>query len=277
MVELLVVIAIIAILAGLLLPGVQSVREAARSTECANNLRQTGMAIHGYESARKVLPPGFVDPLESGEPGWGWASHLLPFLVGGRVQQGIRFDKGIADPVHAETRVIFLSVFACPSDDGRHIFDLPAGAGHDHKRFLFPIAKSNYAGVFGTFDIHAAPHDGDGIFYGNSTTRLRDVRDGLGSTLMIGERSSKLGQSIWHGNIPQAKARFARFLGIAGQHALNHPRAHFAEFRSNHPGGAHFLKADSSVFFVSENVDEALFRDMATRDGEQVPPIDYSP
>lgn len=285
LIELLVVIAIIGVLMSMLFPAVQSIREAARRTQCANNLRQIGLAIHNYESAFKRLPPGWEDHLESGEPGWGWAAILLPYIEGNNVHKNIQFDVAIEDPVHEGVRTTFLSVFACPSDDGSDVFEIHAGDGHDHDHFtgsapsslrpdddheeevLFQIAKSNYVGVFGTFEIHDAPYDGDGIFYGNSETRFRDVKDGLSNTLMIGERCSELGQSIWHGNIPEAEANFARILGIADHHGPNHPEAHFDDFRSYHPGGVNFLRADVSVFFVSENVNEELYRAMATRDG----------
>ena len=285
LVELLVVVAIIGILAGMLFPVVQSVRESARRTECANKLRQVGLAVHRYESTSKYLPAGWHDHRESGEPGWGWATNLLPFLEAADVHNKIRFEVAIADPAHEGVRQTFLSAFACPSDDGDEIFALRGEGGHDHDedpgdsagdhRVLFQIAKSNYVGVFGTFEIHAAPYDGDGVFYGNSLIRFRDVRDGLSNTLMIGERCSDLGQSIWHGNIPHAEANFARILGIADQRGPNHPAGRFSEFRSNHPGGVNFVKVDASVFLVSELVDEVVFRGMATRNGNELEPIDF--
>ena len=85
LIELLVVIAIIAVLIALLLPAVQQAREAARRSQCKNNLKQIGLALHNYESARRAFPPGFVsqasvvnDPGTG--PGWGWGAHILPYL-----------------------------------------------------------------------------------------------------------------------------------------------------------------------------------------------------
>lgn len=285
LIELLVVIAIVGILVALLLPAVQMAREAARRTQCSNNLRQIGLAVHNHESALKRLPSGWDDWEESGEPGWGWAANLLPFMEGENVHHGIEFAVEIADPIHEQIRMTYLNVFACPTDDGSDVFQIHEGDDHVHDHFsnaslhdddedehehheaLFLIAKSNYVGVFGTFEIHEGPYSGDGIFYGNSATRFRDVKDGLSNTLMVGERCSQLGQSIWHGNIPEAEANYARILGIADHHAPNHPDAHFDDFRSYHPVGVNFLRADGSVFFLTETVAEPIYRAMATRNG----------
>ncbi|MCA9133857.1 MAG: DUF1559 domain-containing protein, partial [Planctomycetales bacterium] len=97
LVELLVVIAIIGVLVGLLLPAVQAAREAARRMQCTNNLRQLGLAVHNYESANRRLPSGWIANNLRGEPGWGWAAALLPFMEGSNLHQQIDFGIAIED------------------------------------------------------------------------------------------------------------------------------------------------------------------------------------
>src|SRR5438067_1293739 len=121
LIELLVVIAILAVLIGLLLPAVQKVREAANRTQCANNLKQIGLACHAYHAAHQSFPPGFtsasatVDGDGTG-PGWGWAAYLLPYLEQDNLHRQINFARDIRDPANALARVQTVKGFLCPSD-----------------------------------------------------------------------------------------------------------------------------------------------------------------
>jgi prepilin-type N-terminal cleavage/methylation domain-containing protein len=134
LVELLVVIAIIGVLVGLLLPAVQAAREAARKMQCANNLKQIGLAIINYESANQVFPSGYIsyatrdgsapnwaslDPdTWDGSPGWGWASLILPFLE----QRTISDSLNMSQPIWSASNRAFvetpISTFLCPSASG---------------------------------------------------------------------------------------------------------------------------------------------------------------
>lgn len=288
LVELLVVIAIIGILVGLLLPAVQAAREAARRMQCSNNFKQIGLAVHNYESTFKRIPSGFSSFLLTGEPGWGWGAALLPFMEGTNVYNSIDFRIPIEEDMHEQARLSVISTYLCPSDigdplfdiregDGHHHDDVPAGLGEDpldtHGEILFRIAKSNYVGMFGTFELEDAPFQGDGMFFGNSRIRFADVTDGLSNTLMHGERSSRLGRSIWHGNIPEAAESFARILGVA-DHAPNDKGGHFEDFSSFHPAGVNFLKGDGSVAFYSQSIDMVIYRGLSTRAGGEIVAIE---
>lgn len=134
LIELLVVIAIIAILISLLLPAVQQAREAARRSQCRNNLKQLGLALHNYHDAHSVFPAGYysyptsdgsgpaaaqIDPQTwDGGPGWGWGTMLLPYLDQANVANGLEPENPIWTPAYANLIAAKLPVFLCPSTTG---------------------------------------------------------------------------------------------------------------------------------------------------------------
>ncbi|MGI9472886.1 MAG: DUF1559 domain-containing protein [Rubripirellula sp.] len=287
LVELLVVIAIIAIMVGLLLPAVQAAREAARRMSCQNNLHQIGVSLHNYHSAYRQLPSGWVSDSNAHESGWGWASAILPQMEESAAYEKINFSLFIEDSYHDEVRIKPVEAFICPSDVLDPIYFIAEGHGdeeeeeeeeeeHDHGEnvdigpdFLFRIAKSNYVGVYGTQDIHDDLYEGNGLFYGNSRHRFRDILDGLSQTLMVGERDGRLGGSVWHGFIHDANAGAARVIG-ASDHPPNSPVGHFEDFRSYHPGGAQFILSDGSVRMLTQFIDEDVYHALTTRANKEV-------
>jgi prepilin-type N-terminal cleavage/methylation domain-containing protein len=297
LVELLVVIAVIAVLVLLLLPAINAARESARMSNCKNNLRQIGIALHNHHGAKNVLPPGWVSreaDEPDGEPGWGWAVELLPYLEEKELYSKV-FDRKLPvdDPANQRGRETSLSVFMCPSDGTSELVALHEGDGHDHSHheeheegeeheeeheheeeaegpYLLSAARANYVGVFGTQEIHDDPAQGNGVLYLNSRTRFRDIKDGLSKTIFAGERSSKLGASVWVGVVHGADANMERVVGSA-DHPPNAPQGHFDDFSSHHPTGAHFVMGDGGVRLITDDVDELVYQSLATRKGgEQV-------
>ncbi|MFM8709337.1 MAG: DUF1559 domain-containing protein, partial [Planctomycetia bacterium] len=233
LVELLVVIAIIGTLVGLLLPAVQSAREAARRTQCTNNLKQLGLALQNFHDARKTLPEGWLCDTDSSNPhhaeegrGWGWASRILPHmeentLFQTHIQPRLATSTGaIADLVAAGgPQETVIQGFLCPSDAGAGkptFFPGVAEEGEEEHEHEHPdehpgdnaYSRTNYVGMFGTNEWHdhddeanSKPYDGNGMFYANSRMPFRHVSDGLIKTIMVGERDSRLGGSLWIGMV----------------------------------------------------------------------------
>ncbi|MFN7732094.1 MAG: DUF1559 domain-containing protein [Pirellula sp.] len=281
LVELLVVIAIIGILVGLLLPAVQSAREAARRAQCMNNLRQIGLGIANYESANRRFPSGWTDVVQPLHPGWSWGHALLPYIEQTTLANQIDARFPVDSPINQAFRASVIPTFLCPSDPGDNTYEIGAETeeeeadehiGHnvDEGPKLFRIAKSNYVGVFGTLEIDDVPYRGDGTFFGNSMIRTRDLVDGLSNTFIVGERSSRLGGSVWHGWVDEAADAGARFLGTT-DHVPNSPIGHFDDFSSRHGAGTHFIFGDCATRLLPDSLDIGVFRAMATRHGGEVP------
>lgn len=296
LVELLVVIAIIGVLIGLLLPAVQAAREAARRTQCANNLKQVVLALHHHHDAKRHLPagwtafaPGTLTPDPQGEPGWGWAAKILPYLEEGNTALRLNEQVRILDPMHDAVRITSVPTFLCPSEIGGPIFHLHDESGGE----IGELARANYVGNFGTGEIADAPSRGNGAFYHNSRVRFRDITDGLSQTLIVGERSGLHGESTWLGVIPGAEEAMARVLG-AGDHVPNQPHDpdghhhhddehdegeeghahhdHLDDFGSYHSGVTMFVRADGSVTAIEDEINEAVFQALCTRAGNEIVP-----
>jgi len=301
LVELLVVIAIIGILMGLLLPAVQAAREAARRTQCQNNLRQIGLALHNYESAKGNFPPGWSvragvnTEIQEEQPGYGWAFELLPYVEMNNLYE--QFDRSF--PVDAAGHVplldTFIPGFACPSDAGPNHVMLGGGHDHDHDHDLasdddhdhdydgnvdesgeplFSVGRANFVGVFGTLEVEEDVIQSDGMFFRNSKIRVAQVTDGTSNTLFVGERTSEHGVSLWSGVVHEAQAPFARILGTC-DHLPNCQDHHFDDFSSNHPQGANFVLVDGSTRMFNDDMDVNVYRAMATRGGKEVVTSDF--
>lgn len=218
LIELLVVIAIIAVLIALLLPAVQQAREAARRSQCKNNLKQLGLAMHNYESTHKMFPPGYVASYSNWQTDsgtdmspanganlnyaeWTWSAFVAPYLE----LSGIYNILGVANRTAAQALSDSAAVnipktplpaFLCPSDPAPRVLDMRRVFATTNTSTYHNLAPNNYVGVNrGGAGVSAIGlqngHYGtsNGIFKVNGATRFRDVTDGLSSTLMLGERA----------------------------------------------------------------------------------------
>ncbi|QDU26124.1 Type II secretion system protein G precursor [Anatilimnocola aggregata] len=298
LVELLVVIAIIGVLMALLLPAVQAAREAARSAQCKNNVRQIGLALHNYHDTYDRLPPGWIADAPEGTPGWGWTVSILPQLEQTPLQNLVNRNLPISHAANQQAREQVLNLLLCPSDPSPKRFLLGSGGDHDdhdhdhdhedeehedeheedgavHRHSiddgtpLFSVSRSNYIGMFGSNEVEDDPAAGNGAFAFLSQTRFASITDGLSNTLLVGERHGRFGGSMWQGVVPTANEGMLRIVGVA-DHTPNHHDHHFDDFTSFHPGGTHFVMGDGSVRRIDDHIDLGVYQGMATIGGGEI-------
>jgi prepilin-type N-terminal cleavage/methylation domain-containing protein len=277
LIELLVVIAIIAVLIALLLPAVQQAREAARRTQCRNNLKQLGLALHNYESSVQVFPFGVLGvngTATISNPLHTWHSQILPYLDQQPMFAAYNFNLPFSDTANQPVVKKTVPGFVCPShpDSGP-----VAGAwGQNH-----------YAGNAGT-----QSGTNDGLFFPISSVRMRDITDGTSQTLAAGEIAYEMGG--WaRGSTPgagggggggggqgysRAVLRWWQAPPACSRPGLNPPVTscnnsveRSLQFSSMHVGGIHALMCDGRVVFLSENMDLNVQRAMGTRNGGEPP------
>lgn len=293
LIELLVVIAIIAILVALLLPAVQQAREAARRTQCKNNLKQIGLALFNYQDRTNVFPPAYLsnlDPVSGVDvgPGWGWASFLLPDMDQGNLQTKINYNLPITDPANSVPAKTFLPIYECPSAPDVQQFTIPTTDNYDSNgnqtgtvpAYLpFAVAHATYIGVNGNGGVTGNQAVNDGAFLENQSFRPADITDGLSNTLFIAERSSTMSNTTWAGAVTGAgvidnktndsgdtEGAAAFVLGHCGPHAPNNPLVFDADATSSgHIGGVNFLFGDGSVHFISSVISLTVYDALASR------------
>ncbi|MEZ6032507.1 MAG: DUF1559 domain-containing protein [Planctomycetaceae bacterium] len=190
LIELLVVIAIIAILVSLLLPAVQQAREAARRTQCKNNLKQIGLALHNYESTYTTFPMGdcSVNYGAGDVPQASVQAYILPYLDGNNNYATFNFNYQVnGNANNTQARIQFIPSFHCPSDPGgtrNFIASLIDAASSNYMQCMG--SHSDHAGyvVSGTTTPRTSRH---GVFSRNSRIRIGDITDGTSNTALFGE------------------------------------------------------------------------------------------
>lgn len=292
LVELLVVIAIVGLLIALVVPAVQSAREASRRQACGNNLKQIGLALHNHLAAHKQFPAGYVSGVkhngDDAGPGWAWGTHLLPYLEQAELHRRIDYDEQVESLLSTPVRMQSLPLFICPSDaDFEPVIDVRLSIFFKPK---CQIAAASYVASAGTVrpTCMLCRDNFDGVFGRNRATRPEELTDGLSNTLAIGERAYQWSSAAMWGVVAgsrlfdhQNEGQFAGgpgyVLGTTFKDGFNicltedtdrNATTSYAEsFGSVHPGGAYFAFCDGSVRFVFDDADPAVMNALATRDG----------
>jgi prepilin-type processing-associated H-X9-DG protein len=282
-------------LIALLLPVVQSAREAARRMQCTNNLKQIGIALHSYHDAIGAFPPGWISrPDSTGDnagPGWSWATLALAFYEQSPLYGAINVNLPVERLDNQTARLTRLGIFACPTDAYFQSSFTVVDATTSPTTLGGPIcdvASSNYVGAFGTGDPSAIPGRdfGNGSFFRNRSVSLRDYLDGTSNTIAAGERSQNLSRATWTGAVTQAAVPITVLqaengldpeggdaLVVAHTGELDGPNsipAHADQFWSLHPAGAMFLFADGSVRLIKARRPLPIFQALATRAGGEI-------
>lgn len=208
LVELLVVIAIIGILIALLLPAVQAAREAARRSQCTNNLKQLGLAANNYHDTHGCFPPAWIWQGVNKTPGtpytnqslWAWGAFLLPFMEQQAAYDGalvgkVPIDQALAVPAALRVMQQPISTYRCPSDvapDLNTVYLLYDSAG----AATYETAVSNYVCVIVSYANRPSTWPANqmvkhilGALTENWKVTIGDVKDGASNTILFGERN----------------------------------------------------------------------------------------
>jgi prepilin-type N-terminal cleavage/methylation domain-containing protein len=260
LIELLVVIAIIAVLMGLLLPGLMAAREAARRNQCTNNLMQISLALKNYEATHDVLPPGVVNPtgpIKNTPQGYhlGWMVQILPFLEQKAAFAHTDFSTGVYHSNNVTVRTLGINVFLCPSEARMGTTGDPG--------------QSSYAGCHNDVE---APIDGGntGVFFLNSRVRYEDIEDGSSNTIFVGEKRLRGGELGWvSGTRSTLRNTGTALNGAVLATAKNNDPV--GGFGSAHGGGANHAFGDGSVRFLRSGISPSVYRLLGHRaDGEMI-------
>jgi len=280
LVELLVVIAIIGILVALLLPAVNSAREAARRVQCINNLKQLGLALLNYHDVNGVFPPGAVQRFDQhGTPSsWCWSALILPYVEEPGAHDLIDFSVGYEDPLNDRAEQTNIQLYHCPSaDDNQFIRINNIGGGFEGNYSAIATAYRPNPNLgndaFPKFYPNKLYLEQEGVIYLLSEIRLRQITDGTTQTLYVGET-----------NVPQddpyVQPPFRPYVGmmwatgnmLTAFWGINDGEKEWLNraIQCEHLGGANFCFVDGHVQFLSETIDQDVLAWLVNREDSQI-------
>jgi prepilin-type N-terminal cleavage/methylation domain-containing protein len=278
LVELLAVVAIIGVLIALLLPAVQGSREAARRMSCANNMKQIGLAIAGYQTAQSVFPSSNTDDLftwdaEGALRNHSWASMIMPYAELATLRNTIDYS---ISAMHASNQVAAATIvpmYRCPSYIGPdYTTDSHYPAGKYAIGNYVSLAASDIDHLWG---VERKP---EGVIYPVSKIKPRDVTDGLSNTILIAEsREEKM--RVWIDGRTAANTALRYDSADADSSAPPAISLNYTPYyndgdivslygpSSTHPGGAYHLFGDGSVHFLLDKLSAVIYVALCTRAG----------
>ena len=282
LIELLVVIAIIAVLVALLLPAVQQAREAARRSQCKNNLKQMVLALHNYHDSSLVFPPGCPGTLNLSNPADYQYATGFQFALYPNMEQQPAYNV-----IEASILAGSVSWSATGCDTRIPSMICPSDPNQPKLTFLSmsqPGFTTNYVGSFGTTTFDAAPYSSNGLFYFKSRTKMASILDGTSNTLALGEVLVGVDSGGWdlrgkifdveQGNVffstiyaPNTSVGDVSWYCVTGTLAPCGPHSatnQFQALRSMHPGGVHVAMVDGSVRYISNNINLATYQALST-------------
>jgi prepilin-type N-terminal cleavage/methylation domain-containing protein/prepilin-type processing-associated H-X9-DG protein len=261
LIELLVVISIIGVLVALLLPAVQSAREAARRSQCVGNLKQIGIALQGYHEVFNTFPSGgwiasASDP-STKNMNMGWSAAVLPWLEQRALYDGLNCGFPYGNAANSTGGHVVVRVYLCPTEPRTSFWNRDSGDVYDY-------ADGDYGGMYGprglgTPSFTNNPPRGPMIF--NAALSMAQITDGASQTIQVGEDPEAI-HALWisgHNIFDQAFAINAR------------PAVEFGEeLASRHPGGVNVLFCDGSVRFLRDAIPLRTLAALCTRDVGEV-------
>jgi prepilin-type N-terminal cleavage/methylation domain-containing protein len=249
LVELLVVIAIIGALVALLLPAVQGARESARRSQCANNLRQIGLALLAHHDAHGALPMGCLEwrpPGNTTQRQLAWSAYLLPYLEQQPLFDALDLTQGFDAPANAEAASQWISTYLCPSS-------------RRTEEHYSPRGPSDYGGMYGE-RITSPNNPPKGAMLIDEVVKLRHVTDGASQTIVVVE----------DGQFSDGEWINGRNILDQSEYPINSAPPFENDIRSEHPGGAQVVLLDGSAHFLNESIHPKTLAALCTRAGGDI-------